>query len=567
VAAAAWAAWAIWISKVCPLTKRHKGPVATPGLFALVNEQGGQMLVYCSNFKLQPGIGISAIAEVIARWLGTKAKCFVRPEDIIQGIDQRLKDGSRVESLSTIAHNQSYPLLMSVNLSHAGDVPGRQWSTEIGIKQDLPNAPIQCSVLLQTHEISARVVAPIQPTRPYVVEELFRHCAPLASTPGASEHYLDENNAKAFSYFLEHRNREVPWIIVSPTREGKYLVNTKRLRSLLLGVAEVLEIPAGTNTFEVQEKLGSRYAVWLGAINIIYPSRQDQGKAFYETHRFMPDNIQDFIEEGRQPENEIFSIITHRTNLPNSWKHISPSAVINARLRIQLNASIQKAKGSEEAGEYIELLQEADKELKTKDSELESLRLEFEGKEEQILKLEADVEGLKYALSGKRTAGDNDDAIKGLAPLRAATLGALDGSITLEQALHLVGALFPERIIVTETAFSSASASNTFHYCSKALELMLKLATSYWDDLVAGRPDAEARKVFGNSYAAKESESLTNEGKKRRTFMVDGRPIEMQRHLKIGIKDSASETLRVHFEWISSEKKIAIGYCGAHLDF
>ena len=41
----------------------------------------------------------------------------------------------------------------------------------------------------------------------------------------------------------------------------------------------------------------------------------------------------------------------------------------------------------------------------------------------------------------------------------------------------------------------------------------------------------------------------------------------MLKHLKIGIKDSLSETLRVHFEWLADEKRIVIGHCGGHLPF
>jgi hypothetical protein len=40
----------------------------------------------------------------------------------------------------------------------------------------------------------------------------------------------------------------------------------------------------------------------------------------------------------------------------------------------------------------------------------------------------------------------------------------------------------------------------------------------------------------------------------------------MWRHLKLGNKDSVNESLRVHFEWFASEKKIVIGHCEPHLD-
>ena len=92
---------------------------------------------------------IEAITEAAARWLGMKAKCFVQPSDLVAGFNERLRDGSHLDAQSTISNPQSYPLYLSLRYSHAGDVPGRQWSTEIGVKQDLPEAAFFCSVLLQ----------------------------------------------------------------------------------------------------------------------------------------------------------------------------------------------------------------------------------------------------------------------------------------------------------------------------------------------------------------------------------------------------------------------------------
>ena len=46
-----------------------------------------------------------------------------------------------------------------------------------------------------------------------------------------------------------------------------------------------------------------------------------------------------------------------------------------------------------------------------------------------------------------------------------------------------------------------------------------------------------------------------------------GSSIVMPMHLKIGVKDTAAETLRIHFEWFADEQKIVIGHCGPHLKF
>lgn len=40
--------------------------------------------------------------------------------------------------------------------------------------------------------------------------------------------------------------------------------------------------------------------------------------------------------------------------------------------------------------------------------------------------------------------------------------------------------------------------------------------------------------------------------------------VEMFSHLKVGVKDTGAETIRVHFDWDANRKKIVIGYCGEH---
>jgi len=98
---------------------------------------------------------------------------------------------------------------------------------------------------------------------------------------------------------------------------------------------------------------------------------------------------------------------------------------------------------------------------------------------------------------------------------------------------------------------------------------MWRLATSYVEDLMNGKGDADARAVFENAFAARESETVESNAaaRKRRTFEYQGKSIPMMKHLKIGVKDSAAETLRIHFSWDAESKRVVIGHCGPHLDF
>lgn len=79
--------------------------------------------------------------------------------------------------------------------------------------------------------------------------------------------------------------------------------------------------------------------------------------------------------------------------------------------------------------------------------------------------------------------------------------------------------------------------------------------------------DVEARKVFGSRYAAHESVTTRHNkiARNARTFRYEKTSIFMEQHIKIGVKDSEAETLRIYFAWCSVSRRIIIGHCGAHL--
>lgn len=156
-----------------------------------------------------------------------------------------------------------------------------------------------------------------------------------------------------------------------------------------------------------------------------------------------------------------------------------------------------------------------------------------------------------------------------LLPLREAVSAVVTDEISLVQALQLIRILFAERIVVLDTAMVAAqdSDSQNFKYGKRALDLLWKLANGYWQALSEGRGDQHAKAAIGNNaYAQNEGQALTLEGKRRRTFSYRGRDVVMEKHLRLGVKESISKTLRVHFAWLADEKRIVIGHCGKHLD-
>lgn len=536
------------------------------------------VLVYVNSFRFQPEQGSEQIIQQVAKWVGRRAKGYVDGARLAEGIRElKLKDGSTLSSRVTLGEfkEKPYPYLFCAQLSHRDDrVSGRKWVTEIGLRQEAEGEPIECSLLLRTEEVSARVIAPIQVTRPRLVEQLINTCKPLGQTPGLKVKQLSRESAEAYLHEVEREGRDYPIVIMSTNRDGKYPVEPERLRSILVGLAELVCVPVDEDTFAIQEVVGRRCVAFGGAIKVLFPMRQGERERFCESVLLHPDEITELVQGGSSVESEVLALITHRTNLPYSWRHISTEKVSQAMLRAQLNRMILRAKGSdhsEELSEYISLLEYADDKLGCQDQEIAQLRADYAAKDQEARTLQANITGLKHALNGRQVCEDDKQEIAdALTPLREAIVAAVKGCLALQQVLDLVATLYADRVIVLDSARASAKESDRrgFRQGTKAFELLQRLAIDYWQCLMDGKGDQQAKTVFGqNAYAANEAGALSNEGKRRRTFTYQGRDFLMEKHLKLGVKDSLAETLRVHFEWIGVEKKIVIGHCGKHLDF
>ncbi|WLG27164.1 hypothetical protein [Pseudomonas lurida] len=531
------------------------------------------MLVYANKFEFEPEYGAEEIIQVIAAWAGKTAKAFVEPERLMRGTNFSV-NGYSITSWSTVNEEGAIapPLLFNFRFVHQDSkFKGRQWITEVGVRQREGSEIVECTVLLKTDEVSARVVAPIKVTRPGLVTSLVERCRPVSGTPGLFPKKLNFENASAFLAEIEHESRYSPLVVVS-AKDGQYPVNPESIRKQVLGLANVICIPEDEDTFKLEEIVGRRYMSFSGVIRIIFPPRYSSTGRFIETALLRPD---EFPEKGRDAltlSSEVLALITHRSNVSLQRAHISNEAVRFEVLRGKLGSAAAQARSDNSSAEvkvFAELLEAADEDLATKKIEIEELNKKLEDCETDLWKAESAIVSLKHRIEGRQAVEDDEGELsKVFLTIREAHLNIKNGSAVLFEVLSLIGALYVDRIVVLDSAYSSAVESDkaNFKYSSKAYELLETLATSYWQLMADGQGDQQAKSVFGNSFTANEA-SLSKEGRKRRTFEYRGQNIFMDRHLKYGVKDSASETLRIHFDWSSSEKKLIIGHCGKHLDF
>lgn len=533
------------------------------------------MLVYANTFLLNPEKGINDVIQQVASWVGRSRKSFVDPARLGEGIRElRFDDGAAVSSLATLDErcHPTFPYFFNARFSHGQPgVPGRRWVTEIGLRQSDPDKEVFCSILLRTDEISARVNDPILVTRPRIVELIAEHCNPAPETPGLNTITLSEENAVAFGYEVDRSDRRYPIVVISCDQDGRFPVAPERLRSVLVGIAKVIVIPENANTYRIEKIIGRKYSAFGGAINVISSYRATDSGRFCKTIIYTPDRLSELSETGSSIDSEILAVVTHQTNLPRSWQHVSNDAVREAILRRKLEKAAAAADEDFDKDAYEQLLKEAAEQLASKDRDVADARQEIQLRDATIDQLSAENQALKHSLSSAQSS-NRREPVRDTLSSRAleAYRAVLNKRNSLEQSLTVISALYGERIVFLNSAYSSANESDRggFMYGAKAVELLRVLATEYWSDLSAGLGDQQARSRFGkNSFSAKESTKLSDEGRNRRTFKYKNQTIFMEPHLKIGVKDSYAETLRIHFEWLPDDKLIVVGHCGKHLDF
>lgn len=535
------------------------------------------MIIYATELDFAESDAAPKILAAAASWISRKGREPVPTELFERAHSIRIGTGMQ---LQTWCDKTAYPHLYALRLTHGDrDVRGRQWITELGVEDAGDDGRVRATVLLQTSEISARVQSTPQTSRPLLVDEILKSCAAVGDTPGASIRSLSSDSARGYDYLVSDDRRDYPLIVISPTADGRYLVEPERVRSFVAGLAEVITIPPDEDTFELADLLGPDHIAWLGAVNVVFPVRTRGAGRFAPRVRLMPEEFSEIASEGRSPEAEILSVVAHRTNLPISKRHVRPEDVREASISREMARRRQAAEEAGSDAELLPLYEESDREQKR---EIQSLKDQVSALEDEQLQLEEDAEGLreenrnlsyqidslKSAMGGAANSGASSSASPVGPEYRDAVLDAISGSPTLEQALLIIEALYPDRLVVLDSGWKSARDAVGFSKTRKAFELLRILASAYWEDLAYGKGDSEARRHFGKSYAPRESETVTNNKKARelRTFEYEGKPVEMWRHLKIGVKPSVSETMRVHFHWDDKAKKIVIGHCGQHLD-
>ncbi|MBA8782950.1 MULTISPECIES: hypothetical protein [Aeromonas] len=533
------------------------------------------MLIYVNQFNLIGDNATNRAFNTIAGWLKEKTGKIFSIEQLKSSDEFKLERST----VRTYAATQFEPYMHSVMLTHPDDqVSGRQWVTEIGVKEC--KTFTQISILLETSDISTQVIEIPMTTRPKLVTYLSKNAELDRDTIGKQlKSYSNTTDSLiSLSSEIEREDRSHPIIIISNGTNKKTLINPLKLQEQLFGLAQVVSTTEEIDSWEMERVLTRRYSAWGGAINIIYPS---QGRGFCYNRLLLSSTIDEWKANHINVNAQILSIITHTTNGFRKKQHFSPTDVRAKRQKDQRIFLKKKFSELQDDQGFKQLAEDAFSQLDEHEAIIDRLKSDFNeeltkwiselsDEQNKTERLTAEnrakqhqIETLKYQLSQSGNKVAQSETF--FSPTEITDI-LVDG-LTPKTSLLLISKLFPNRVLILEDAYHSTTKSLSFKNSSKLLGLLGRLVTEYLD-LVLSEGDVKARSLFGAAYSASESETVerTDKYASQRTFDYDGAKVAMFRHLKIGNSRNPDETIRVYFHIDNTKKIIVIGYCGPHLD-
>ena len=536
------------------------------------------MLVYANRLRVKGADAELAVFKAIGGWLKEQLGYGLHPDQLKQDGEYNGHRGGQQSWLRIHGCYDGEPSLCAWVLKHAAeDIRGRQWIVEVGVKKTAGTLEVSC--VAKTDEYSTLVSSPVSASQPRVIRYILTnvHSAKEAdfadAVPGEILRRVgqDRYSYQAFLAEIERHDRDSAIVLVSATPDGEYLVNLTKLQRTLVGLANVVQVVAGSNSYEMAEIVGKSRSTWGGAVNVLsIPSASGIVRSRY----FLPDEIRDW---GQEPQriSQVLAWVTAHTNIPRLKMHVRPEGVRLLSMRRRME-KVREASAQMNIAQLRQALDEASNQAADQERYFDEIVKENAALQNDLLRNKNDLDDALDEL--RRKNFELNSRNEGLSPVGDSNSGTFDFETLLKLAarkeepsplecIEIIEQFYADRCTVLDSARSSAKKMPRFIYGRDLLDLLVRLVTTYRDRLMDGG-DSKARLVFGKGeYAAKESETgMANKAMRRqRTFDYNGTQVEMYRHLKIGVDDDPTRTIRVHFHWDVNRKKFVIGYCGEHL--
>ena len=457
-----------------------------------------------------------------------------------------------------------------------GDYAPRTWMTEIGFQQN-EHGKATFSLLLSYRDkpgFIGRCEAEPNPTVPSLIRLILRdqdlHCTVSGYPIKLEPTQLKVGDFEEFWQKVQDPNRDIPIIYISPYNNGgkvTYLLDPMKLAKDLGSAALVYF--GGSLDFEREMNAGITDTEWgcsHGRVRV-YASRP----SLLDTHRHRfftvsqlrkgADSVYQILR--RALAQDIYSYETMFRIEDCTWK----------KLRYELEEGKQKAcELKQTLQETFELAEQTDQENKEKINasrrDIESLYRYIEELENENKILKNKTYALSYCEDNSCHSHESSIEIENFRKLLK------EYPLSPEQIMDLFLLLYKDRLDITEQGRKSLSSKYWKTHARARCEVL-------WDILSAiccilhplyekRVTDVEGKfeQQTGIQMATGEGRQTRKNGELMRNYQdaYQGRCIDIQPHLKSGVKPSEPKFMRIYFAYDKDTNKIIIGFCGEHLD-
>jgi outer membrane murein-binding lipoprotein Lpp len=290
-------------------------------------------------------------------------------------------------------------------------------------------------------------------------------------------------------------------------------------------------------------------------------------------HRYFTEvQIQD-LSEARVRE-MIRRGIIRRVSAAGHLELTSIEDVESRRRQIRLQ-ELQLIADDKSKDEYIQLLEEDNSALRTKETELKSrlagTAAQVEDLQERLEDLNEQKRRLEYDLQAAASSRKAAEEVARKAETRIRVMASLKRlPSTVTEVAEIMQQMFPDELVFTPGAMKSTE-DRSRDLVADAWECLFAMATVL-HPLLFGAEDrnTDLEKAFkgktGFDLAMSEGSSTKERKKlmKLRKVLFEGREIDITPHIKIGNKEP--RLLRIHFYADHDKRRIVIGHCGKHLE-
>jgi hypothetical protein len=514
--------------------------------------------VYATHLALPDTPDAAALdvaAEVLVRWVRSRFKVDLKPlsggEASNPGLqvrwEQLLGDGYGVIS-TVIDQVDRYD-------------PGWRWRTHIDLGVEGGAAWLRARVQLYS-AFEGRLTSPrVHPGRPGVIRAIADALDVRMDGWQLGEwRTIGRDAVPGYLNFLTSRDRQIPVVALSASRDGELYLDPARTADRLLGLAHVVVVDPDAS-FAVSDGLGKELSCYWGAVRIYWPGLR-RGDDPYHHRLFVGGALEHFGREGLAAE--IFETLGRLAGLsidrPALRRRLeierhAQELTAHEQERAELRQRVSDAAGAGDDQELLAMLTEEYEQMEAKANAAESALLDAEI-EVETFRQERD-EARRQLVELTRTMGMQPHGPEGTEEDPGPPATVLDA---VNRA-----ALRSEHTIFLPEAFDSADQSQ-YQDPSRVLDdlrLVEEIARDWaTGELATGPHEAFKQRCSGYRDGIGQKASTQYAVDYEREYQDER--IMLGPHIRRGI-GAVSAILRIYLYFDSTHQKILVGHVGRKL--